>query len=465
MCEPSLTHPPSARPGERPADHPPSGDAVPTAASTFGFDQFLEVFQNTRRLHAAGLPALLHSRKSATNGIALPGRRAYGLEIEFILKHLVSREDILPAINTLAKELLHRGLGRQETVGNYHEALYRGYTTELDGGILELDDNPLCEWVSPISFDRIVNWDVLSKVLAVIRQHDGEDSPLAGSHVHVSVGDFEGQAQLFVNVLTLAAEYEDILYRLGSSQSHDEPLVWRRVGDHERMLGPWLQQDPDARIRSLDYRRPNPPEQSEQTTLQAIREKQGLRDPASDSERQEMEGREVAVNMESVNGKPGDHLEFRIPDGSLKADFLQAQVVLYLHLVEKAKKMPAQSGDRRAEPLGTHFDIQGEPTPDELDAFKRDTESFRHMLDDLFERDSDKARMTALFALTRWQPGEDFKHPLEQYGEVGLAILLALVSTAALARPLASPPDAATSTQRHAQETDASPSRADRGDA
>ena len=67
----------------------------------------------------------------------------------------------------------------------------------------------------------------------------------------------------------------------------------------------------------------------------------------------------------------------------------------------------ASSGEPSApEPLGTHRGANASLARGSRlrgEAWRRDTQTFRSMLDRVFSREEDKAQATALCAATRWQ--------------------------------------------------------------
>jgi hypothetical protein len=117
----------------------------------------------------------------------------------------------------------------------------------------------------------------------------------------------------------------------------------------------------------------------------------------------------IGLNFQSVAGNRSDHAEFRMWDGSLDPGVIQAQVNVSLGMANAALRDAGRTPAPVREPVGSHQTalaregmlrrrLTGE-------RWEQNTRSFRGMVDHLFNREENRAQVTALFAGTRWHRG------------------------------------------------------------
>ena len=353
------------------------------------YSQDLEAFQAAYTAAKArknrGEPVVPFVTRNATSGLgAREGGRGFGVEIEFELPSVTNQRETLAAIG---RDLHAAGIIQNPNQQGYHnrEEIIYFYDRDEDeeDEAVPVDytqwrferDNSLKsggEIVSPILYDEPESWEKLDKICEIVKQYGGKATARTGGHVHVGCGDYDHSPANHNRLLQSFKRHEDILYRLA--------------------------QNPAAtRQRGTRYCRPNG---NINANYQAVEE---VRSNQSD--------RYVAVNFLSVQGSQSDHVEYRLWDGSLDQGVIQAQINLSLALTRNAlipDTNQIQSNRRvskPAEPRGTHLKKNFRSGQNRLrgEEWQKDTQSFRDMVDDLFESDQLKEQVTALFAVTNWQ--------------------------------------------------------------
>ncbi|MCP2350401.1 hypothetical protein [Nonomuraea roseoviolacea] len=306
-------------------------------------DQAQAIFQTRWRV-ADVLPLLFDSGGS---------RRAFGLELEYSLPRVPPERHA--AVNEAIARALHEaGLSRDRRVLDHHVGHERGYGEDATGWWVETErtDGVAGEVVSPILRDTPESWRNLARVVEIIRAHGGEVSMSVGGHIHVGTPDYRTVVN-YLKLLDTVRGNQDILFRLAQNPLAEEGLH-----------------------RGFNHCVPNVP-------------KPGLR-PYYFGALSEANGATAAVNMTEVRGKVGDHVEFRMFDGTLEPGVIQAQVRLVLALADGTLAGHLDAGP--PEPVGHHRD-HGD-----------DSESFRRLLDGLPLREIDKEQLISLYAITHWQP-------------------------------------------------------------
>ena len=330
-------------------------------------DAFQAAYDAARARQAQGDPAVPYLLEDATGGLgARDGGRGFGVEIEFDLPGTYSQQ--LDALDAIGRDLHDAGLTQSPRMFGYHEGRGGGgYSDSPDRWRLESDSTVAGEIVSPIMYDEPQTWQNLATVCDVVRRHGGRATARTGGHVHVSAGDYDHTVGNHHRLLSMVSDNEDTLYRL--AQNPARPAH-----------------------RGLTWCRPNSVPAQGYTSLRNVRE--------------ENSSHYVGVNMQSLNGRNSDHVEFRMWDGSLDPGVIQTQVKVSLGLTDAAFRGRGTPQPGTAEPVGTHRAYNARTGNEGRltgEAWRDNTHSFRRLADALFRRDQDKAQATALFAVTRWQ--------------------------------------------------------------
>ncbi|XUW93188.1 amidoligase family protein (plasmid) [Burkholderia sp. M6-3] len=409
-----------------------TNDELPFCESTF-----VGVYEAAQRLFDEGMPALPYLLDDATNGLARPdGGRRFGFEVEFDFDSSVDRKQGLQMLARIAQDLYDANLTKARSISEHHALRKTGYSSDPDSGALEQEVDPpprraiMGEWVSPISSDEPAQWNRTKAVLDIVKRQPVEINERTGTHIHVGLPDYGDNVEAFTNLLALAQKYEDVLYRLGGRAQLKPSVV---PTQRALLTSAYMQElmsavDRGPQLRGIAYRRPNRTPRDRFNDVEAF-----LNDQAGN--------RRVALNFQPVGrgasrNRASDRVEVRIPDATLNPEILQAHITTYIHLVDKA--LQAAQGKTTLkpaarEPLGTHYKASGDVSPKDWDRFLADTATFRGMLDELFDRNIDKARLTALFAITGWQPPPQAPNAMRQrLGEMGFRTVHALERADAL---------------------------------
>ncbi|GGT04935.1 hypothetical protein GCM10010176_056620 [Nonomuraea spiralis] len=335
----------------------PAAPAPARVQSHFGwdFDDHNEVVEDVTRRLAAGedVASVVPYMTQDAMATDVP----FGLELEFA--HAGGTRGVRAGDVRLMTAELHRaGLAASPKVFGHHKA-----PDSMSGRpYMEREANPRLiagEFVSGILRDTERTWAELARITEIIKSHGGEITLATGGHIHVGAPGLGTDVKAMHRLLTLYYGYEDILFRLG--QNPREPYGMHRP-----------------------YRHCEPNEVTGGTER-------------STEELREVHRRPSALNLAHVIGTADDHVEFRHNDGHLDPSFIQARIKLVAAIVDYARNgeehLPAR------EQLGTHLEHDRDP--------RRDAASFIEMVNTLFPRQADKEQLTALFAITTWQPASD----------------------------------------------------------
>ncbi|NUW45827.1 hypothetical protein [Nonomuraea rhodomycinica] len=300
-----------------------------------------------------GEPVVPYMIEDATGGMAAPGTGIkFAREFEYDFPESLQRHK--KAINlAIARDLYDAGLTHDPWVHPYHTSHDTGY----DAWRLEEDGTVGGELVPPPLYDTRSTWENIQLVSEIIKSHGGEATPNTGGHIHLDTAVFDHLPYLYHRMLRLVnADYLDTILRLMTNPEHS---------GHRELL--YCQ--PNT-VRSLGY-----------ASLDAV-----LKDHSEHV---------YALNLKAVKGGPTDHPEFRLPDGSFEPGVIQAQIKLALAKVWLTLRLgddqfPLNHGDKDL--IGTHMEQR----------MQRDYSSYLELADLLFHRAADKAQLTALFAITRW---------------------------------------------------------------
>lgn len=329
-------------------------------------DAFQRAYNAAKERFRRGEPPVPYLTENATDGLGARGTgRGFGVEIEFEIES----GDTSAALAAIGRDLYEAGLTSSRYQERYGTSRGRGYTDSHRGGWSFERDGSLRsggEIVSPIMYDEPETWENLARVCEIVRRHGGQATMRAGSHVHVSVGDFDHDVDNYNRLFEMFKEYEDDIYRLSTNPGR---------GIH----------------RGLVYCRPNTVPAGGYISVSSAR--------ISNSNHQ------IALNLQSVHGRSRDHIEFRTFDSSLDTAVIQTQIKMALGLTQAAFRERNYTPGRRNR-LGSHYDhnwrtyglrrLTGE-------AWRQNTATFRSFADLLFRREVDKSQLASLFAVTRWQ--------------------------------------------------------------
>ena len=179
--------------------------------------------------------------------------------------------------------------------------------------------------------DRPEDWRQLVTVTALVRELGGRVDSTTGQHVHLSTADFAGSAELYTSLIRTAAEYEDLLYRLGAPDvSHHRGIL------HQAQTEPYYYARSIVALVEQCFRRsPHP-------TLAEI--KAAFQTGEQDS--YHSAGHYFGLNLEHVvegggilrtDLGNGSRIELRTPNGTLDAAQIQTNVRLAAALVSAAR--------------------------------------------------------------------------------------------------------------------------------
>jgi hypothetical protein len=341
---------------ERPAPDGPSW-----AADDSGFKA---AYDAARQRIADGESPIPYMREDATGGLgARDGGRAFGVEIEFDFPRSMSHHERAAAIDAIGRDLQAEGLTRAAGQQSYHSASrsgYRDWTFEADGSVAG-------EIVSPKMYDEPQTWEQLDKVCDIVRRHGGVASRSAGSHVSVSMADYDHTVENHESLVRGVRHHEDLLYRLGQNTE-------RRRHRRNSYTGP----------------QPAPPAAGYGSVDNVARSN----------------SRYYTVNLAHARGRATDRAEYRLWDATLDPAAIQSQVNLSLGMTDAAFRDHSW-GD--ANPIGTHYTRNrtqlGGRRGARLtgDAWTNDTNQVRQLADRLFWRTSNREQVAALYAATRWE--------------------------------------------------------------
>lgn len=326
--------------------------------------------------------------ENAFGGIAQRGSgRGFGTEIEFSFPPGTTQDERNAALAEIGRELKDAGLivdARQKGYGASHgwfrDQHANGWAFEEDPstgawpGYSGNDTHPVNggEIISPVMYDEPETWANLAKVCDIIKRHGGIASKRAGLHVHVGTGDYDHDVANHNRLLASFMTHEDVMYRLSANPA---------TGRH----------------RGQGYCSPNEEPSSPYTTVADVTDYN--------------DGHDIALNMQSVDGGRGDHVEFRTFDSSLHPGAIQAQIASAVFMAEGATRPggPLIVGGN-AERLGHRLEVNPDRSALTGEAWHASTKNFRTFLDRHVPGDGgDPAnnkhlkQLVSLFAMTKWQ--------------------------------------------------------------
>lgn len=307
---------------------------------------------------AAGEPVFDYAREDATGGLGSPdGGRGFGIELEY------EGGDS----SAIGRELFEAGLTPSAGQRPYHSDS-TVHMNHQGGWKFEQDCTVDGEVISPIMYDTPETWENLEKVCDIIRRNGGTASVRAGSHIHVSSGNFGSSAEPYGRLIGMFNENEDLMYRLASNPETQQ----------HRLRG------------GNSWCNPNPVATAGYTAV-------------SDLWRSGHANHSVAVNLGAVQGNPGDNVEFRMWDSTLDPSVIQAQIVTSLAMTESAyRDSDYTPGPRRRVGAAlAQSRAAVDANPDR--AQRAETAGVRSFVDRIVRRTADKRRIATLFAITRWQ--------------------------------------------------------------
>jgi hypothetical protein len=344
-------------------------ERFPTAPVEVSYGTDMAAFQAAydaarRRMRAGQSAVEFHPEGGVTGGAAVPGRRGFGVEIEFACSNPAARQAI-------ARELYEAGLIREPVQLGYHgtqrearSGLWQRWGFERDGSVSG------GEIVSPVLFDRPEDWAELATVCRIVRSHGGTVDSTTGCHVHVGAGDFGSTPEAHNALLAEMRDNEDLMYR-----------VAQRPGAGRHRMNEYSS---PAYIPPNGYR-----------TVAEVRAHQCQHDRP--------------LNFGAVSGQPSDHVELRIWDGTLDPGAIQAQVAISVGMVEAARagrtcppeQASGQAGDHRRANAGRGA-LRGAD-------WEADTVPFRFFVDRALSTPQAKAQAAALYAASRWSAPSHYR--------------------------------------------------------
>lgn len=294
--------------------------------------------------------------------------RPFGIELEFSLPDKMTDEERAAAKAGIAKALYRRELAGSLRFEDKEDREGAEYSDQHKGGWILMNDNTCDgEIVSPLMWDEPDTWQNINTVCEVIKKYGGTATPKTGFHVHVSTSDFK-EATAATRLIEHFNANEDIMLRLATNP-HDG--THRGTIHCVRNTTPAMGTVPIGEV-ALHQLATGPADQ-----------------------------RDTAINMLSMRGDVADNIEYRIYDGSLDPFVIQNQINLSLALTQDAMRDTTTAPDLTSGIVGSNADHNENKRISD-----KESRPFRAMLDRLFWRDEDKAAMTALFAVNKWQQAD-----------------------------------------------------------
>jgi hypothetical protein len=347
--------------------------SAPEDSYTGNFEAFENDHNEALARKARGEEPVPYMTENATNGVfTRESGRGFGVEMEFDFPPSMDWSDRNAAIRAIGQEMYDAGLTPVPQQQGYHASAARGYTDQhAQGWSFERDCTVSGEIVSPVMYDEPETWANIEKVCDIIRRHGGIANAKTGSHVHVGAPNMTPQAA--TELMSIANQHEDVMYRLSQNPDKPKHRPMRWCGPNNDVpQGGYTSMSQVSMIRSHAY----------------------------------------GMNLGGVHGGSSDHPEIRYWDGTLNPAVIQAQVKISGGMVTAAERNASLGQSRRnREPVGSHATrlqaVRGNSrralTSDEL---SEDSATVRSFVDTLFTRREDKAQAAALFAVTRWQKGQ-----------------------------------------------------------
>ena len=338
-------------------------------------DKYIEDYRAAREAIKRGESPIPYATENVTEGVCEPGRKAFGIEIEFDIAEGHNRSLAIREIGAALYDL--RLTDTPEMMRWHHSART---SNPYSMWSLESDSSVDAELVSPILHDTPETWENIKQIYNILKQHGGTGSARCGLHVHMGTINRNARgaarrstAQKNANILHFYSANEDAIRRVQTDPNR---------GQHRNTrYAPALSQD--SITSSLYY-------------FNA-----GYVNLGSN-------------HNTSVNFAFDDRIEFRGADGSLSAEHTQAQVMMNAAIVAAAERGDLPTGanyeNLKHQRVGTNARRLAAikaltPDQDELtdDQLIVSDASYRNFITTLFNTEHARKVMVGLAATTPWQ--------------------------------------------------------------
>lgn len=346
------------------------------------FDSFYTLYNTLNEEKAAkGSLKLPYKKENALNGLATRASgQAFGVEIEYDFPADMDYQQRREAQEKIGKALKEANLTPTDQQQRYHSAASNGYTdkhVDADGKgtwSWETDATVAGELVTPMMYDEPETWEKLEKAVSILRENGAVPTTRAGAHVHVGTSKFGKDPNKYAELVRMAGQHEDVLYRISADPSR---------GEHRGKDTRFTYVSPVGRVPV-----------------------QGFQD-ASDLRRYSPR-RSSIVNLSGVKVDDDfkkSHVEFRMFDSTLDAGTMQQQIKLAVSMTEAANRVSHKGGSKRVkESVGDHAERlkqRGRRKPKKED-IASETATFRSLLDTLYQSKEDKDSLVKLFVANTW---------------------------------------------------------------
>lgn len=314
---------------------------------------------------------LVYGYENVTNGVCAPGRKAFGVEIEFDRGNT----------HQIARELYEAGYAERPVMEGWHwnartSRPYSTWSLEWDATVTG------GEIVSPILHDTRETWEAIEKICKIITDNGGEASVRTGQHVHMGTVNRSMRSPRRrarnarevsrANILSLYLAMEDSIHRVQTDP-------YRQVHRGFR----WCSPMDTHSIRPL---------------MNRLNE-----EPITGND-----------HGSSLNFGHPERIEFRGSDGTLDPAHIQAQVMVAAALVDAAERGGAVDAaldhqEVKRQTIGVNSrrrsiiaDVLADSAQDD-DELVASEASFVHFISALFDYDHGRRMMVGIAANTPWQ--------------------------------------------------------------
>ena len=364
-----------------------ANDSYPTLKKSFAADPelFQELYKEARDARkkweeGEGEFPVPYVKENALMGFATrESGRGFGIEIEYAFPADMDYDEVREASARIGEELYNLGLtadrrqgGYGASHGWYRDYHARGWSYESDFSTGGRDGQQGGEIVSPVMYDEPDTWENIEKVCEILRRNGAFASRGTGNHVHVGLNNYDHKVANHNRLLNSYARNEDLIYRLSMNPER---------GKH----------------RGFGYCQPNSLPSTPYARISAA--------AASNN------SHGTAINMQSVNGRDSDHIEFRTYDSTLNPAIIQTQIAMSVLMVEGALRgthNPAPAEGRI--PLGKRLELNPRRRVLRGADWDETTLSAREFIDEFIPQHSEDVKnnhlirqVVSLFALTKWQ--------------------------------------------------------------
>lgn len=339
-------------------------------------EAFWNIYQNARKTKNNGTNPIPLQTENVTNGICAPGKRKFGIEIEYDYPQEWSTEEKQANDVLLAKALQNANLTQTNNKKVYHASKTEGYATWT----LEHDPTTDGEIVSPPLSDTPESWEQINKICAILKKHNAMPSTRTGLHVNISSNDFNGNFPLHAQISQLVRDKREIIFRLAKN--------------------------PEANThRGTQYCNPN-------VTLPYMPIAEHKPFPTTSINKND------AVNFTHSTKKenPKSRIEYRMWDATLDPATIQQQVAISANLTEYAHRAAQQKEgykptlSRDTTPLGGRQKAEQQELKQENGKRQRLSKNrvehlysdVREFLDTVFTNPTAKENALKLFAINTW---------------------------------------------------------------